>query len=104
MKNYTKRLLVNKTTNPDGPVAAPSPAASEVKAKFQAKGSNENGASSYNQNLENGIPNVPSKANDLVFFSTWMGEIVSRPVVGTLEGHVKVVVRVSNVLRHHTKQ
>ena len=44
---------------------------------------------------------------DWCVFSTWMGDIVSRQspaVVGTLEDHVKVVVRAFNVLRHHTKQ
>jgi hypothetical protein len=59
---------VNKTTNPDGPVAALSPAAdtiSEVEAKPKARVSSENGASSYNQNLESGIWNDPSKTNDL---------------------------------------
>jgi hypothetical protein len=59
---------VNKTINPDGPVAALSPAAdtiSEVEAKPQPKVSSENGASSYNQNLESGIPNDPSKTNNL---------------------------------------
>jgi hypothetical protein len=44
---------------------------------------------------------------DWCVFSTWMGDIVSGKspaVIGTLEDHVNVVVRVFNVLRHHTEQ
>lgn len=59
----------NEATDLNGPVTAPSPAAdtiSEVETEPQAKVSNENGTSSYNQNLESGILNETSKANDLL--------------------------------------
>ena len=45
---------------------------------------------------------------DWCIFSTWMGDIVSGQspaIIGALEDHVKVVVRVFNeCIRHHAKQ